>query len=75
MTDVSFVQITAHVAYAAVLAGTWLVGKRRRYGWLMQVAGSCGMAVAWYAAGAWSVVAWSAAFITMQLLGWWRWRE
>lgn len=60
-----------HVGYVSLMAGTWLLGRRRSGGWVLRAAGS----VLWGWIG-WemampSIWIWSAVFLAADLRGFW----
>lgn len=70
----SLLDAVGHAGYLSLLAGTWAVGRRHRWGWLLRVAGSATWAVLGVHLELSSVWLWSGVFTAVDLRGWLSWR-
>lgn len=63
-----------HIGYVALVAGTWMVGRQRIYGWAVRAFGSAIWMALGYAMALSSIWMWSGVFLVTDCVGFYRWR-
>jgi hypothetical protein len=63
------IDIFGHLGYAMLISGTWLVGKKKRVGWLLRLGGSTTWMVLGFCLGLSSIYLWSAGFMAVDVFG------
>lgn len=61
-------------ALVPIAVGTWAVGGGHRWGWMARAVGDALWVVVGLMSGLSSIVVAEAAFLAIDLRGWWKWR-
>lgn len=69
------IDFIGHLAYVALVLGTWLVGKRLTAGWILRASGSATWAVLGVLMAVSSIWFWSVVFLATDVLGFYRWKR
>lgn len=64
-----------HLAYAILIFGMWLISKRLIVGWAVHAFGTTMWLVLGFAMSVSSIWFWSAVFIVMDAVGFYRWKH
>lgn len=68
MTPVALA-LALHLSYFLILAGTYLVGRDIRFGWLLRMTGDIGFVMAGWHLGLTPIVCWSILFVLIDISG------
>lgn len=64
-----------HIAYIALVVGTYLITKKVAIGWALRASGSATWAVLGVLMAVSSIWFWSTVFLAMDLFGFYRWKR
>lgn len=75
LTELFLLDIAGHIAYIFVLFGLWLLTKKSKWGFVSRFIGELGWVIIGIIMGMTSIWTWGLAFMTVDVVGYWRWRE
>ena len=64
-----------HLSYAFCVGGTYMVGTRKRAGWVVRGVGDVGWVSCGLAIGLSSIWVWGSIFVVLDVIGWRKWKR
>lgn len=62
-----------HIFYFCVLAGTYMIGRKNKWGWLVRSAGEAGWIIIGFILGMSSIWLWGFGFLAMEFWNFYKW--
>lgn len=70
---IDWIDVSGHLSYLLIVLGTFMVGRKNKWGWVLRALGETGWLTLGFILGLSSIWAWGFVFLCIEAYNFWKW--